>query len=546
MCALQKRFKYVIVTTGEIFAIREMLNDNFSHQILKYDCYQIQPFNYARRAEIIERWFSLDTDLTIDESKLIARCDQAERLINSIMIKSVIPSFPLYLIVLLQSIESGQASDFKESALGYYYQYLLTEAFRNSGVRPENLTEIFQYSAHLAWEFNSHQRKELSEIELRDFNSRFSKSWVTVDFVPRIEVLIAARVLCRRGDDYAFRYPYIYYYLKGQYLSENLNDIDIRAYIKRCAKHLYVRDYANTVLFLAHHTNDDYVLNTIEESLYKIFSVFSYVTFDGDIKEIENLVEYAPKIIYSGESPTEYRKRTNELRDDLDHGDDGLAETEEESEEISRASQMVMLFKTIEIFGQVLKNQYSKILRVRKVKLIEELFKGPLRAVRVFFDYFERNPSALITKIEAVLQQRGKIENKEERKNIARKVVANILQWVSFSFVMKAAQAATSDSLEENIREVVKKNNTLAFKLIELCIYLDSPKPIPKRKLEQLHKEAGKNLVAEKILHLMVLNRLYMFKTNEQDMQWLSQKLKMDIGIQHAITYQENRRRRLK
>ena len=111
---------------------------------------------------------------------------------------------------------------------------------------------------------------------------------------------------------------------------------------------------------------------------------------------------------------------------------------------------------------------------------------------------------------------------------------------------MRAAQGANTDSLSEDVRDVVNRNGTLAFKLIELCIHLDSPKAIPRPMLKQLFKEAEKDLVANRLMKIMVLNRLYMFKTTEQDMQWLSGELKLDIGMQHVITYQENKRRLIK
>lgn len=126
---------------------------------------------------------------------------------EAVMTKTVIPSIPLYLLTLLQSMEAGRSGDFKESALGYYYQYLLTEAFHCSGVKPDKLTEVFQYATHLAAEFHCHGKRELSYADLRKFNAKFSSEWHTVDFVPRIDLLVRARVLCRVGEDYAFRYP---------------------------------------------------------------------------------------------------------------------------------------------------------------------------------------------------------------------------------------------------------------------------------------------------------------------------------------------------
>ncbi|MER2512108.1 MAG: metallophosphoesterase [Nitrosomonas ureae] len=539
--ALRKRFEYLVITVSDMFEMREMLDSDTSQALVTLTHYKLQYFGHALREQLIKRWFSFGIDGTIDEATSIARLDQAEKLMNAVMQKTVIPAIPLYLLTLLQSIDAGRSGDFMESALGHYYQYLLTEAFQDSGVKSDKLTEIFQYSVQLAWEFHQQGNRELSEIDLRDFNARFCKNWHTVDFTSRLSVLINARVLYKNGEDYAFRYPYIFYYLKGKYLSENLSDLTIRSYIEHCCQHLYVRDYANTVLFLAHHTNDDFVLQAIAEALHCLFKGSIPINFNGDTGVINQLIADAPKLIFSAEAPTEHRTRRNTLKDQLDDDDDdGLAEIEEESEELSLIAQMTMLFKTTEILGQVLKNQYSKIQRPRKKELLKDLFNGPLRAIRNFYNFFEIHPEALITEIEAALQHKSKIE---ERKVIARKVVANLIQIVTFGFVMRASQSINSESLLEDVSDVVKENNAPAFKIIEMGIYLDSPKAIPHHKLKQLFTEVKGDLIASRVIKIMVLNRLYMFKTSERDMQWLSEELKIDINIQHAITYQEKQHR---
>lgn len=543
LCELRKRFCHHVVTVGDMFEMREMLDGDASRVLIALPHYKIQPFGHALRGELISRWLSLGADGTVDAATAIARLDQAEKLVNSVMQKSVIPAIPLYLLTLLQSIDAGRSGDFKESSLGYYYQYLLTEAFQNSGVKPEKLTEYFQYAAYLAWEFHHQEKRELTESELRDFNERFTKEWHRVDFIPRLEVLLNARVLCKSGEDYTFRYPYIYFYLKGQYLSENLNDLAVRAYISHCCKHLYVREHANTVLFLAHHSNDDFVLKSIAESLHNLFRDRAPVKFDGDTLAINKLINDAPKLAYSGEKPEEHRVRRNQIQDELDDGHDGLLESEENSEELSLIAQMTMLFKTTEILGQVLKNQYSKIQRTRKSDLLEELFNGPLRAIQDFYTFFKKNPDALVAEIEAALQRKGKIESPEERKSFARKVAASLIQIITFGFLMRASQSINSESLQEDVNGVVRKNATPAFKLIELGILLDSPKSIPRTILKQLFKEVNGDLVASRVIQMMVLNRLYMFKTTEQDMQWINQVLKIDLTTQHAITYQEKKRR---
>ncbi len=546
LCGLRKRFGHMVLTTGEMFEVREVIGGDTSRQLTELRHYEVQPFGYALRLRLIERWFSLGADGTVDEADFIARCDQAERLMDAIMAKSIIPSHPLYLLTLLQSLEAGRSGDFKESALGYYYEYLLTEAFRYSGVKSELLTEMFQYSAHLAWEFHSRGNGELRLSELREFNNRFSADWVTVDLSRRLDLLLKARVIAKNGDDYKFRYPYIYYYLKGKYLSQNLSELEIRAYISHCSKHLYVRDHANTVLFLAHHTNDEFVINSISDALHGLFRGHEPVAFDGDTKNIERLIQDAPKLSYSGGSAIEYRRKKNEMQDEYDDGGDGLRDFEEDTSELSFVSQMVMLLKTTEILGQILKNQYSKIPRIKKINLLEELFNGPLRALRDFYCFLENNTDTLANEIEASLEKKCNVQDVYKRKVIARMVVANIIQMLTAGFVHRASQSANSESLAEDVRKLVEKSPTNAFRIIELGIMLDSAKQIPQSSLLSLYKRVEKDIVAAKLIETIVVNRLYMFKTTEKDMQRLSSNLKIDMRAQHAITYQEKSSKRLK
>lgn len=545
LCLLRKRFGHIVVTVSEMFEVREMLEGDRENALASLEHYRLQPFGHALRGQLIWRWLSLGADGTVDDGTLLARRDQAENLMNSVMTKAVVPAVPIYLLTLLQSMDAGRGGDFKDSGLGYYYQYLLTEAFLSSGVRAEKLTEVFQYAAQLAWEFQVQDKRELSESELREFNRRFSQEWHTVDFASRLEVLMKARVLRRVGDEYEFHYPYVYYYLKGQALSEKLADLEVRAYIGHCCNHLYVRDHANTMLFLAHFSNDEFVLNSIADGMHSLFKSCRPIAFRGDTDAVSRLISDAPRLQYTGDDPHEYRNRKNELADRLDDGHDGLTESEEDSDELSLIAQMTMLFKTAEILGQVLKNQYSKIQRVRKVELLEELFDGPLRALRDFFDYCEKSPDALVAVIESAVQKKGKVTNEEERKAIARKAVGGVVQLISYGFVARAAQSANSESLREEVETVVKRRDSPAFKLIELSILLDSPKAIPRAKLKRLHKEVKADLVGSRLLQLIVLNRLYMFKASEKDMQWLHGELKIDLDLQHAIAYQEKRTKRI-
>lgn len=543
---LRKCFGHIVVSVGEFFEIKEIVNGDNMIALRTMKRYKLQPFGYVLRSKLISKWHSMGLDVRYGDGRIIEECDQSEKLIDSVMQKGIIPSVPFYLITLLQGIDAGRSGDFKNSGLGYYYQYILTEAFQYAGVRTEKLTEYFHYASCLAWAFHQKGQRELSIYDIRLFNEKFSNNWHTVDLCKRLKELVDAKIICKSGDDYYFRYPYIYYFLKGKYISGNLHEIEIQDYVRRCCQHLYVRDHANTVLFLAHHTNDDFVLESIVVALRGVFENREPITFDEEISVVNGLIENVPKLVYSGGNPDVHRERRNILADQIDDGTDGLIDVEENGEKLSLVAKIVMLHKTTEILGQVLKNQYATIKRVRKGELIKELFDGPLRAIQDFYEFFESNPDALVAEIDGVIRRKGKMVNEDERKGLAKKIAATLIQLITYSFIMRAAQNANSESLYEDVSVVVNKVGSPAFKLIELGIVLDSAKPIPRSKIKSLQQTLSGNIVAERIVNLMVLNRLYMFKTSEQDMQWINGVLDLNMKAQHSITYQERRTKKIK
>ena len=150
-----------------------------------------------------------------------------------------------------------------------------------------------------------------------------------------------------------------------------------------------------------------------------------------------------------------------------------------------------------------------------------------------------------MAEIESAIERHGEPQAVERRNRIARQAVAALLLAITMSFVIKAAQGASSDSLSEDVRAVVKRRGTFAYRLLELAIRLNSPSAIPRTLLESLQKKYDKDLIAKQTMQLLVINRLYMYRTTEADMQWLSEKLKLGIGVQHAIAYQKGSNRRL-
>ncbi|WP_312682822.1 metallophosphoesterase [Stenotrophomonas chelatiphaga] len=545
---LRKLADHLVVVVSGSFGLDEILEEDNTEDLVEMEFYEIQPFGYTKRAELVKRWIGLG-GRSMDGADLISECDRNERLIASAMHKSLIPSAPLYLLTLLQSVNAGKSADLKESSLGHYYEFLLTEALMKAGVSRAKLTSHYQYATYLAWEYSASPSRRLNKEQLRDFNQRFSSEYFSSNFEAELELLLTARILIECGDEYEFRYPYMYYHLKGRYLASNLTDPNIQNYVARCCNHLYVRDHANTILFLAHHSNNEWLLSTMKDSMTKLFHGFDPIHFNGDTTPINELISDAPALIYHGGTPEEHRDKKNREMDEMDEGDgsrDGMMDVEETSESLSLSSQIIMLFKTTEILGQILKNQYSTIRRPVKRDLLHTLFDGNLKAINRFFNSVGDNSDRTLSRVKKAIEETGKVSDTSQRDKLARRFLAEIIQSISVGIIAHAAASINSDDLSEEIADAVKGSTlkdtdreevSTAYRIIELAVRLDSAKPIPRVLLQDLYELKKSDLIANRIIKLLVLTRLYMFKTSEHDMRWIASTIEIPLTQQHQIAY---------
>lgn len=539
LAAIAARFTRFIVTVGELFDFKETLSPSAGGKLAEVKEYRLLPFGYTLRAHLVRRWFQRTADDgSLDEAALLARCDQAERLLDAVRGRNIVPALPLYLLTILQSVDAGLSGGFEESGLGEYYDFLIKEGFKTASIPKKEWGKVIEYCSHLSWLMHATEHKELSHDELRAFSGKFSKMQHEVAFERRMNDLLEARVLSKSGDYYRFRYHYIYYFLKGRYLASKLDsDIAIQAYIKECCAHLYVRENANTILFLAHHSFDKPIfIESVVEALNRPFGSNAPIEFlGGDTANIADFVRDLPALQYSGELPETVREKQNHHKDAMDNGEDGLSDTKQDGAESEFIPQLVALFKTVEILGQILKNQIANVDRAKRIELLEQLLKGPLRAVRAFFELFVTDKDLAQRELAELLARNKVGADEKKRLEIARRLLAELVQFSVFGFIAKAVTSVSADDLTEDIETAAKHIGSPAANLIAVGVRLDSPKDLPRKVISKLLDEVKNDFVAMRVLQMLTLQRLYMFRTTEQDKQWLDSQRILGLQMQHAV-----------
>lgn len=226
-------------------------------------------FGFKLRHQLIKRWCSLSSISTKPE--LDQKIDEIENIVNSVIGKQLVPEYPIYLLILLQSSEQNRHGEIQNSGLSFYYQYLITKSLGEVGVKPKELDEHFNYLSMLAWEYRLKGIAEMERTELELFNRTFSMRFVSVDLSERLSLLTRARLISKHGESFSFSYPYVYYFFLGKYLSKTIDMPETRRWIEESCNKLYLRDRAHAIMFLTHHTENKWGIGLICQVLRECF-----------------------------------------------------------------------------------------------------------------------------------------------------------------------------------------------------------------------------------------------------------------------------------
>lgn len=545
---LLSKFDCVIATSSDLFEVGELLSVELNLLLSTWNQYDILPFGHKLRLELIRRWDSLGLRNETHQSGTIAYIDRAEKLLNAVVGKQVVPCVPFYLLTLLQSFEASQQAELQNSAFGYYYQYLITQSMGRVSIKREQLDEFFNYCCQLAWFLNGQEAREASATELKHFNSLYSSRYYSVDFDTRMNQLVSSEILDKRGDYFYFRYPYYYYFFIGKYLSDHITDQSVMDLIKHHSSHLYVADYANIILFLCHHSKNTYIRDCVTDVLRTLFSDKQFMHFDGDTDLLNQLVEVAPRLVYEdGDDAITNRAKARAIQDDAEKKAPNPAKLKEQPfDKLDLSSKINLMFKTAEILGQILKNHYGSLSNDTKREYLHEIFQGPLRGLRQLLETAMSEQDALEQAVQAEIDKRYGEITQEEKLKIARRLLFDLSTLISVIFVKKIADSINSEYLRDVIADVTRDNSSNAYKLIELSVKLDSPEVIPFKEIKLIKEASPGNRFLERMLQAQAVMHLYMFSTTEREKQKLCEMLGIQLQHQRLVDLRSKDTKKLK
>lgn len=538
-------YNNIVLVGNELLALEEIIADqeNSGDLFSKFKQYEILEFNNSKRFALIYKWYSLGGNECSDDDQLWRKCDHATRVINIAMGNRLVPNYPLFLLILLQSIESSNAHDLRVSSYGNYFQLLILKALTDRIKDQSELSMYQNYTSELAHLFF---KKNATQINLEVF-ANFHKEITDFDHLDLpflthercLKTLQEVKILECYDDVIEFRYKYTYYFFEAQYLSRNIRKEGVREEIVSICSKLYLTDYANILMFLIQFSNDEFILGQIVKNAKELFMQFEPCKLEADISSIHSLVTELPKLYLRNKPVKELREQESV---DIDSAEESknekekiLLEVEQEETEIDVIAKLNISFKLIEIIGQILKNNHGSIGGAIKFSLLKETYLLGLRTLNIFFGIINSNTDFVLNQIKTIVQSHEKEVDELKIEKITKGILFSICSQISLLFIKKLSDSVGTNKLSDKYSKIYDELPFISVQLTNFLIKLEYDNAFPNNELSNIKSEVEKHTLSYYVLKRMVVAHLHRHEVGYKDRQRICSFLGIPIESQIVI-----------
>jgi hypothetical protein len=548
---INKHFQNVFITGDQLFPFDEVLSEERLKELAidEYEQYQVCEFGHVLRSKLINKWNTIGKEELIRDEELIRKNDEAKQVFNTIIGKGYVAAFPIFLLIILQTVEVGRPHDLEESSFGYYYQHLIFESLSKVILKNDEIDAYYNFLTEFAYYMFAKRVYVLSREAFQDFHSQYCKEYaISSSFGELINAnkltsnLMSADIIEDKDGVYGFQYPYIFNFFVARYLANNLDKNKIRQMISDMCKRIYYEQFADIMMFLTHHSKDAFVLREILSNAKELFAQYEIIRFDSDMVAIDELIGEIPKLILEDKDIIKHREEQLQLQDlrdfssnsGLDRIDKEIPDINEPVRQLNLIAELNVAFKTIEILGQILKNYSGSLKRPMKLELSEEAYMLGLRALNPFFTMLKERKQNLFKWVENMLGK-DKVDKKRDIDKEYRLIIFAIFAGLSYGFVKTISGAVGSERLSPTFREILDKHDINSVNLVDISIKLDFYKRFPFDDLERVKRKVSNRIIPNVLLREMVREYLYMFTTTYQQKQKICQLVGISMIEQMVI-----------
>jgi len=527
------RFDKVILTVSSTFRIELFDSDYLKN--FKID--ELLTFGNARRLEIIQKWIILGQEETIDEEYFFKQTDLTKLQIDSFVRKNIVPSKPIFILSILQVLESFTPNNLELTSYGHCYEYLIVSLLKKINVNVKDIGTYVNYLAELSFFFFNLKKQFIPLQELDVFRNQYSEKYISLDHQVIISNLESCGIIIQSERGYGFNYRYIYYFYVAKYLSDHFTEEDtIQAIFTELVENLHREEYANIIIFLTHHTKNPDILDIIQLQMLEVLEKETEATlYNDELKFLSSFVQNIPKLIIQHKDPQTERLNNQNNIDAIEFATNGGDNTLEDELNDNETYKLInKTFKSIEIIGQIIRNRHSSLTKAKLLEIADNSYGVGLRFLKYFIELSDNFKSEVIEYIKDIFIKHPKASDDQVEKD-ARNTFLYLTYGLIYSVLKKISISLGSTEAKEIYNAIEEKRNTPATILINVSIDLFFGKNLDVDDLEKKFNLLDGNIVAQRLFKESIIQHIYMYQAPYEIKQKIASKFNIPFQTQLLI-----------
>ena len=515
-----------------------------------FDVCSIQDFGHVKRNELIKRWLEAGVEETIDEAELLRKRKQFETHVNSIIRNNLVPSRPVFLLSIIQSLETMAGGDFRLTSYGHCYNALIEKALRRGSIRVDEIDSFVNLLTNFAYRLFDAETLSVSLAEWDTFIAEYSNEYL-VPSSP-LDKLVSSGLLRIQSKKLQFSHKYIFYYYAGKHLSNLVEERKDIAPIEELCRNLHVEANANVLIFVTHHSRSKRIIEEIALYADEAFRKRSPAKLLAEeTRYLAEKLQEIPDLLIESEDVEKAREDNASQKDRFREAEESEGEVSKEFDRNGNPDLKNTVFadisssaRTVEIIGQIVRNRHGSLSRSELDVLAESGMRCGLRFLDFFVELMRESEEGILEMVSRSVDAQKKPLTKAKRQRLAVSVYSHYSYGGIIAILMKTASSLGHERLLDILKKIEERHpEYVSIKLINAAILMEFSKDFPKEEIKRLYETIAGNVVAERILKHMVVSHLYLNYVDRQVKQWIAQQLKIPLSEQLRIEGKASQKR---
>lgn len=544
---LEELFHHIVVTGNSLMLIENL---NKQDAFKNFKVFAILEFGPKFRYELVNKWNTIGIETRFqDHNEILRKNDAYLSHIKAIIGKNYIPSYPFYLLSMLQALESGNVQNPNYSIHGFYYEVLINECFSKAIKDRKEISLYYNYLTQFCFFLFEQGVKDVSLEEFDAFHKMYcQKHDLTYRKETILETFDSAKLLYINSRVY-IKEKYVYYFFVAKYIANEIaNRDEIKELVTKMCYRVFRDEYASIIMFVTHLSKDNFIINELIKIANSLFPEANVAQLQDDINEINELVESIPEQVLEIvnvdeqrnvelQEEEEFEKLEKELEEEKTNYDNFSLNDDISS--IDFFARITRALKTIDILGQVAKKHWGELDGEQKLNLVTTTYNVGLKTLDFYLQLLQRNSKDIVEHISQLIKEKHFKDKHSLEKGIeeaSRNFIFRLCFMSSFGITKRISNAIGYDKLKNTFEKALAARPYNSVKLIDLAIKLGYSNLASQVDTILVYKDdMDKNKLSTVVLQNLVIDYMYMFDTDYRTKRLVCNKLKITFKEQIRI-----------